>query len=264
MGLLSAIGGITGSFLGGPIGGTIGSSLGGMFEGEEAVGQASSAQQASYDAGIAEQRRQFDLIQKLMEPYVAAGTPALQQQQAFLGLSGPEAERAAIERIRGGETFGALARQGEEALLQQASATGGLRGGNIQAALAQFRPQLLSGLLDQQYNRLAGMTSLGQNAAAGVGNAGMQTGANIANLYGQIGSAQAAGIVGQQNAMNIPGLFGMAQGYGGFGNIFGDGGSGGGGSSTGGWASSPGGWSSSSSADSFGGGFSAGFGDFGF
>jgi hypothetical protein len=129
----------------------------------EAAKDAASMQAGSAQAGIEEQRRQFDKIQELLAPYVAVGQPALQQQQAFLGLQGPEAERAAIERIQGGETFQALSRQGEEAILQRASATGGLRGGNVQAALAQFRPALLNQLIDQQYSRLGGMTSLANN-----------------------------------------------------------------------------------------------------
>jgi hypothetical protein len=170
------------------------------YMGAEAAGDAASAQAGSAEAGIAEQRRQFDKIQELLKPYVAVGEPALAQQQAFLGMQGPEAERAAIERIRGGETFQALARQGEEAILQRASATGGLRGGNVQAALAQFRPQLLSGLIEQQYSRLGGLTSLGQQSAAGVGTAGQAMGTNIANLLGQQGAAQAAGALGQAQA----------------------------------------------------------------
>jgi hypothetical protein len=62
---------------------------------------------------------------------------------------------------------------------QTPRATGGLRGGNVQAALGQFQPQLLAQLIDQQYSRLGGLTSIGQNAAAGVGNAGMSTGNSI-------------------------------------------------------------------------------------
>jgi hypothetical protein len=176
---------------------------------------AAAAQSGSSEAGIAEQRTQFDKIQELLKPYTEAGLPALQQQQAFLGLQGPEAERAAIERIRGGETFQALARQGEEAILQNASATGGLRGGNVQAALAQFRPQLLSSLIDQQYSRLGGLTSLGQQSAAGVGTAGQAMGTNVANLFGQQGAAQAAGAIGQAKAygQTISGLSNIAGQY---------------------------------------------------
>ena len=170
------------------------------YMGAEAAGNAASAQAGSAQAGIDEQRRQFNQIQELLKPYVAVGQPALEQQQAFLGMQGPEAERAAIERIRGGETFQALSRQGEEAILQRASATGGLRGGNVQAALAQFRPQLLSSLIDQQYSRLGGMTSLGQQSAAGVGTAGQAMGTNVTSLLGQQGAAQAAGALGQAQA----------------------------------------------------------------
>lgn len=181
----------------------------------EAASDAAAAQAGSAAAGIAEQRRQFDKIQELLAPFVSVGEPALMQQQALLGMKGPEAERSAIERIRGGETFQALARQGEEAILQRASATGGLRGGNVQAALAQFRPALLSQLLEQQYSRLGGLTSLGQQSAAGVGTAGQAMGTNVTNLLGQQGAAQAAGALGQAQAygQTIGGLSNVAGQY---------------------------------------------------
>ena len=192
-----------------------GSQLVGSSLQASAASSAAETQGAAAQAGIDEQRRQFDAMQALLKPYTEAGVPALEAQQAFLGLRGPEAEAAAIERIRGGETFQALAGQGEEALLQRASATGGLRGGNIQGALAQFRPQLLSSLIEQQYGRLGGMTSLGQRSAAGVGEAGMATGTNIGNLLSQQGAASAGGQLGEAKAFgqlfNLPAQFIGAQ-----------------------------------------------------
>ena len=192
-----------------------GSQLVGSSMQASAAGDAAAAQGAASQAGIEEQRRQFDEMRKLLQPYTEAGLPALEQQQTLLGLKGPEAEQAAIARLTGGETFKALAQQGENALLQQASATGGLRGGNLQAALGQFRPQLLSSLIEQQYGRLGGMTSMGQASAAGVGSAGMQTGTNIANLLGQQGAAEAGGILGEAKAygqlFNLPAQFVGAQ-----------------------------------------------------
>ena len=192
-----------------------GSQLIGSSMQASAAGSAAETQGAAAQAGIDEQRRQFDAMQALLKPYTEAGVPALEAQQAFLGLRGPEAEAAAIERIRGGETFQALAGQGEEALLQRASATGGLRGGNIQGALAQFRPQLLSSLIEQQYGRLGGMTALGQRSAAGVGEAGMATGTNIGNLLSQQGAASAGGQLGEAKAygqlFNLPAQFIGAQ-----------------------------------------------------
>ena len=166
----------------------------------DAAKDAARAQAEASAASIAEQRRQFDAVQNLLRPYTEAGLPALEQQQAFLGLRGPEEERAAIERISGGARFQELTRQGEEALLQRASATGGLRGGNIQGALAQFRPQVLNSLIEEQYSRLGGMTQLGQRSAAGVGAAGMESGSAISELLGQQGAARAAGTLGQAQA----------------------------------------------------------------
>lgn len=174
----------------------------------EGATAAANAQSQASQSGIEEQRRQFNQTKELLRPYTEAGAPALEAQQSLLGLRGPDAEREAIGRISGGETFQALSRQGEESLLQRASATGGLRGGNIQGALSQFRPQLLSNLIDQQYGRLGGLTQMGQASAAGVGAAGMESGANIANLLAQQGAAQAGGIIGQANAygnlLNMP------------------------------------------------------------
>ena len=196
-----------------------GSQLIGSTMQASAAGEAAGIQAGAAEAGIAEQRRQFDALQALLKPYTEAGLPALEAQQAFLGLRGPEAERAAIERISGGERFQELTRQGEEALLQRASATGGLRGGNVQAALAQFRPQVLNQLIEEQYGRLGGMTTLGQRSAAGVGAAGMETGTNVANLLAQQGAARAGGELGEAKAygslFNLPGqLLGFQYGAG--------------------------------------------------
>jgi len=186
----------------------------------EAAGDAAAIQGQASQAGIEEQRRQFNKVQELLKPYTEAGVPALEAQQAFLGLKGPEAERAAIERIQGGQTFQALQQQGENALLQNASATGGLRGGNLQGALAQFRPALLSNLIEQQYGRLGGLTTLGQNAAAGTGAAAQTIGTNVNNLLGQQGAAAAGAEIAQGKAFGaipsaISGGLGLFSGLGG-------------------------------------------------
>ena len=162
--------------------------------------KAATAQTEMSQAGIDEQRRQFDAIQELMKPYVNAGTQGLGGQQDLLGLNGTDKQKAAIDAINNSQAMQTYMQQGENALLQNASATGGLRGGNTQSALSQFRPQLLNQLVNQQYQNLGGLTSLGQNAAAGVGNAGMQSANNISNLLGSIGQAQAGSALAQGQA----------------------------------------------------------------
>ena len=209
--------------------------LGGVASSAIGAGAARSAgraQEAAAQQGIDEQRRQFDAMQQLLAPYVQAGGPGLEALMSAAGLRGPESQAQAIQQQEQGPLFQGLMQQGENAILQNASATGGLRGGNVQGALAQFRPQLLNQLFNQQYERLAGITSLGQNAAAMQGNAGLQTGANIANSFGQIGAAQAGARLGAANSINqgigsvanMPfQMYGLQQGLGrgGIGGLFG-------------------------------------------
>jgi len=190
--------------------------LGSAAIGASAASKAGKAQVAAADAGAAEQRAAREEMRRLLEPYVAAGSPALEAQMGALGLRGPEAQQAFVAQQEQSPIFQALARQQEEAILQNASATGGLRGGNVQGALAQFRPALLNQFLDQQYERLGGLTRLGQASAAGVGASGITSATNIGQAYTQAGQAQAGGILGQANAFNqaigtiggqLPGLF---------------------------------------------------------
>jgi hypothetical protein len=178
--------------------------------------KAAGQQAASAQQGIEEQRRQYDAMQALLKPYVEAGTGALSNQLALAGVSGAEAQQAAINAIQQGPEFAALTRQGEEAILQTAAATGGLRGGNVQGALAQFRPQVLSSLIEQQYGRFGGLAASGQNAATGVGTAGLQTGQNISNTLAAQGAAQAGGTLAAAktwgNTIGSIGL-GIGRGY---------------------------------------------------
>jgi hypothetical protein len=161
---------------------------------------AANAQTAGDAKAIEEQRRQFDEIQKLFKPYSDAGTGSLTAQQNILGLNGAQAQQQAYDQIANSPAMQSMMQQGENSILQNASATGGLRGGNMQGALAQFRPQLLNQLVNQQYQNLGGITSLGQNSAAQQGNAGMNTANNISNLLQNSGSAQAANFINQGNA----------------------------------------------------------------
>ena len=194
-----------------------GSAIVGGIVSSRSADKAADAQTNASNAGIAQQQAQFAAIQKLLKPYVNAGRGALNGQQDLIGLNGADAQQQAMLGIEGSPQFASLMQQGENGILQNASATGGLRGGNTQGALAQFRPQLLAALIEQQYSRLGGLSSLGQNAAAGVGNAGMATGNNITGLLGQIGSAQAGNALAQGAAINssisgLTGAFGQYRG----------------------------------------------------
>lgn len=203
--------------------------IGGYLSSEgqkDAAETAAAAQQSSADQGVIEQRRQFDMIQKLLEPYVKAGGQGLTGQQDLLGLNGEGAQGAAISALEGSPAFTALTQQGENVILQNASATGGLRGGNTQAALGQFRPQMLSQLINDQYSKLGGLTTLGQNSAVMTGNAGQSAANNITQLLQQMGASQAGAALagGRANAgvtNSVVGAIGGFAGSGGFDRMFG-------------------------------------------
>lgn len=158
---------------------------------KKAAKTAADAQTQSAELASAEQQRQFDAVQALLKPYVDSGNSSLTAQMNMLGLNGNAAQQDSINEIKNSSQFAQLNAQGQDAILQNASATGGLRSGNTNAALAQFSPALLNQLIQQRYANLSGITSLGQNAAAMTGNAGMQTGNSIAANLNQAGAAAA-------------------------------------------------------------------------
>jgi hypothetical protein len=190
------------------------SSIYGANQQKKAAGRAADIQSESAALGIEEDRRQFDEIIKLMAPYVEGGEKAQSLQQDFIGISGPEAEARAIQGIKEGPQYGAMVEQGEEAILQSASATGGLRGGNVQGALAQYRPQILSDLIQQRFSQLGGLATRGQNAAAMQGEAGLTTAQSIGGQYAQQGAARAGEALARGEAnMGIAKTFGNIGGF---------------------------------------------------
>jgi hypothetical protein len=227
--------------------------IGGVIQSNAAKSAAGTQAQAAQQ-GIAAEERMLASAQEILAPYVEqglvsmdslapyteVGPDALAKQRAIAGLDGYDAQQQAISNIEQSPLYQAQLRQGEEAMLQNASATGGLRGGNVQAALAQFRPQMLSQEIENQYSRLGGLTALGQTtsqniaqlgqaSAAGQASGALKTGADIANLLGQAGAAKAGGTLGAAqawgNVLNTPAqVLGLQYGSGvtpGFGNIFG-------------------------------------------
>lgn len=115
-----------------------------------------------------------------LAPYTSGATP---------GIGAADAQQSAIDQLRASPLYESLFRNGQNTLLANASATGGLRGGNTQGALANFGRDTLSQVIENQLTRLGGVAQQGQNAAAQTG----AFGANSANAIGQaLGDAGAA------------------------------------------------------------------------
>lgn len=180
---------------------------------KKAAQGAANAQSASAQQGIDAQERQFQAISEMLAPYRLGGEKALSGQQDLIGQNGNDAQLAAIQALQGSPQFTSALKMGENSILQNASATGGLRGGDTQGALAEFSPQLLAQTINDQYGRLGGIATMGQNAAAQTGGFGQQSTNNVTNLLQQQGAARAGQAIanGKANA-GLANTFGNAFG----------------------------------------------------
>lgn len=109
------------------------------------------------------------------------------------GLNGADAQTAAIGQVEQSPLYQRLIANGTEALLQNNSATGSLRGGDFRGASADFRADTLVNAIQQQL----GIFNNGINAGMGGTTAGIAAGDNltgqIAQNYMQQGQNQASG-----------------------------------------------------------------------
>lgn len=171
-----------------------------------AAKDAARAQTNAANAGIAEQQRQFDAFQQNIQPYLATGQMGLNRLQGLLDNPDSIQDSAAYQWRLG---------QGVQGLDRSAAARGGLFGGGHQTDLMNYAQGLASQEYGDQWNRLAGLATMGQNAAVGSGSLGQNMASNIGSLYGQIGQAQAGSAINQANAWGnaLQGFAGIAGNY---------------------------------------------------
>lgn len=174
--------------------------------------------QAKYNAELqGQQITEQDLINEARSqvPTVESAT------SPYAGMTGQEAQAAAIEKVSSSPLLQELMAQGETGILQNQAATGGLRGGRTQAALAQFRPQMLQNEIDKLYSRLQGISGMGQQSilsapTTATGTAPTYSGqSQIPSLLQEQGAIQAGNILSQaKNQANLYSNIGQAVGWG--------------------------------------------------
>lgn len=191
----------------------VGSLLGGGSQ-KKAAQKAADAQVKAAQMAIDEQRRQYDVSRGDFMPFMQAGQQAIGGLSELIGLDGEAQQQTAIDALRGGPLYGSLYRNGEEALLQNGAATGGLRGGNMQRGLLDFGSDVLSNVYQNQVGNLSSVAGLGSGAigsVAGLGqNAANQIGASL-NQQGaaRAGAAFTKGGINAQNWQNFGDLLDM-------------------------------------------------------
>ena len=164
-----------------------GSLLGSYMEGKGAK-DASAAQIAAAQAGIAEQRRQFDLSRADQMPWMQAGTAALARLQ----------DPAAFTQSPG---YQFVRDEGNRDLNNSFAARGGALSGNALRGITQYNQNLASQEYNNWFNQQGSLAGLGQTTAQSLGALGQSNANSISNLLGQQGNARASGIEGQTNAL---------------------------------------------------------------
>ena len=163
-----------------------------LFGGAET--KAAEAEAAGLTEGIGEQRRQFDLTREDFAGIVERGGLAGEREAELLGLRGVGAEQSAIDAFieSPGQKF--LRERGERAVLRNASATGGLRGGNVLRELQEQGIGFAAGRLGERQDRLRRVAAGGTGAVGTQAGIGANLSSNIARLQAERGGARASGI----------------------------------------------------------------------
>lgn len=197
---------VAGAVFGGAPGMAAGSSLSGALFGSggsgAAVGNASQAQIGALGQGLDTIRSGLAAGTGALNPWLDTGDDALAAISELLGLNGADAQQTAIAGVKGSPLFASLFNTGEEAILQNASATGGLRGGNINTSLANFGRDTLAQVIQQQLANLGGLSTQGLNAGQSVAGLNADASSNIANIFGAQGDAAASAMLAQQGLKN--------------------------------------------------------------
>lgn len=142
-------------------------------------------------------------------PYMEAGQNALGPQQALLGLQGQEAADQAMGNFQQSPGYQYQLTEGLRVVDAGAAAKGMLRSGATLKAEQTFGNNIAAQSFGDYYNRLAGLTGIGQSSAAGVGAAGNKTAEGMAqtdaSLAGAQGSLYGDAAKGIGNAVSIYG-----------------------------------------------------------
>lgn len=165
---------------------------------------AANAQIYATDQATKLQREQLDYLKEIMAPYQEAGKLALPALQGFINQPADKFNFDYQAYFNSPE-YAALSSQQNEQALRSGAATGGIRGGDTQAALATIAPQLAQqarqnaqneftmnqGAQLNRYNMLQGIAGLGTGAASQVGNSAMNFGQMAGNNALTAGNAMA-------------------------------------------------------------------------
>jgi hypothetical protein len=172
--------------------------IGGALIQGSAAKKASKAQERAANADIALQKETRDIIRGDLAPYREGGLAAQNAIDFELGLGARPEGYEGFTKTPG---YDFRLQQGMDALQSSAAARGGLYSGAAMRDALKFGQDYGSNEYGNFFARLGARADTGMNAAQMSGAASQQAAAGIGNALGNIGNAQAAGAIGQANAI---------------------------------------------------------------
>ena len=174
----------------------IGSSLFSSASSSNAADTAAQASGAASDASIAEQRRQYDLSRADYQPFLTAGTGAVNRLAAGMAPGGEFSGSFDSAGFLANQDpgYGFRMSEGIKALDRSAASRGGLLSGATLKGAQQYGQGLASQEYQNAFNRyqtnranqlnpLQSLAGQGQTTANSLGSAGANMASNIGNAY---------------------------------------------------------------------------------
>lgn len=103
-----------------------------------------------------------------------------------------QAQQTALDELKASPFYQSLYRTGEESTLQNAAATGGIRGGNTQRALADFGADTFAATIQNQLQNLSGLSNMGLGATNSIASIGQNTANSVGTSLNAQGAARAS------------------------------------------------------------------------
>jgi hypothetical protein len=167
---------------------------GAAVSGAMSARKAGKAQERSARDSIAFQKESRDIARADLEPFKAFGESQINPLKDLLDNKG--------DSIRGNETFQVASEVLSDDIAGRNAARGKLGSGETLNDLFRENALLGESLFNSDFNRRFNALNLGQASAAGQANTAVTTGANVGETLLQKGNAEAAGKVGQANAIS--------------------------------------------------------------
>lgn len=164
---------------------------------------ASKAQADAAAQALAFQKQVYANAQGNLNPFISTGQGANYTlgQLYGIGPGGASGNKPDFSSFFNSPDYNFAFQQGQNATQNLLSAKGNLLSGSGLTALTNYGQGLASQQYQNYVGRLQQLANMGVSAGASLNGTGTSTGSQVGSTYGQLGTAQASGIMGGYNAL---------------------------------------------------------------